>query len=199
MKFKILVILLSLNISVLAQINGNRIELSASGTFGLVNSSYESSSPNYNYTSEGKFNYYILSNIRFGYFLNTHFEIEPEIQLLFLENIDPTYSINGNITYNFDIDSSKLKPFLLVGYGIGNAVPIFVSLIPQDLVENNSLTVHQINIGFGLKVFVTDDIAIRTEYRFRQYKYDKNYLNISTVEKYTRTFHNILFGISFFL
>jgi len=67
------------------------------------------------------------------------------------------------------------------------------------LFENKEQSVHQINFGFGLKIFVTDNIAIRTEYRFRQYKYDENYTNINTVLKNTYTFHNILFGISFFL
>ena len=199
MKEKIAVILLLMNICMYAQINGKRFELSFSGAFGEAKSSYESTSNTYSYTSEGEFHYYLFSSIRFGYLLNPNFEVEPELQILLLESIDPSYSINANLVYNIDIDSSRVKPFLLIGYGIGNTVPIYGSLINIDAYEGNKLSVNQFNAGLGMKIFVTNNIAIRTEYRFQQYSYKKDYSNIKTTSKYTYYFHQLLFGVSFLL
>lgn len=199
MKNVIVMFLLLFNISVLAQTNDSKCELSTSGTLGFISVSHESTSPTYHYSSDGEFHYYILTNFRFGYFLSANFEIEPEVQLLFLEDVDPTYSLNANIAYNFEIDSSNLTPFILAGYGIGNSVPIYGTLLPQEIYGTSDLAVNQINIGAGLKIFVSENIAIRTEYRFQQYKYEKDYSNIDTVAKYTYSLHNLLFGISIFL
>ncbi len=199
MRVKIGVILLLLNICVYSQINGNRFELSFSGTFGEVKASSESTSSTYGYTSEGEFNFYFFSNIRFGYLLNTNFEIEPEIQILLLKHIDPSYSINANMVYNIDNDSSKIKPFLLLGYGIGNAVPAYGSLFSFADYIGNNFSVHQFNAGLGMKIFVTNNIAIRSEYRFQQYSYKKEYSNVNTTTSYTYYFHQLLFGVSYFL
>ena len=188
-----------MNICLYAQINGKRFELSFSGAFGEAKSSYESTSNTYSYTSEGEFHFYLFSNIRFGYLLNNNFEIEPEVQILLLKGFDPSYSINANMVYNIDIDSSIIKPFLLVGYGIGNTVPIYGSLFSIIDCEGNNFSVHQFNAGFGMKIFVTNSIAIRTEYRFQQYSYKKEYSNIKTTSNYTYYFHQLLFGFSFFL
>lgn len=199
MKLKIAVILLLMNICAHAQINGKRVELSFSGAFGEAKLSYESTSPTYSYTSDGKFHYYLFSNIRFGYLLNANFEVEPEIQVLLLENVDPSYSINANLVYNIGIDSSRIKPFLLIGYGIGNAVPFYGSLFNIESYEGNKLSVNQFNAGLGMKIFITNNIAIRNEYRFQKYSYTKDYSNIRTTSKYTYYFHQLLFGVSFLL
>jgi opacity protein-like surface antigen len=198
MKKLIFLLLVLLNFNSFAQINGKNKELSFSGSFGAVKSSYDYKSTNYNYSSESDLNFYFLSNLRFGYFLNNHFEIEPELQLLVLQSVDPFYSLNANIAYNIQVDSSRIKPFILIGYGIGNSVPFYGSLVNFDSIERE-LSVKQLNFGFGIKIFVSDNLAIRTEYRFQQYMYKRDYSNVNAISDYTYSFHNILFGLSFFL
>ena len=197
MKKLAVLFLLFLNFNSFAQMNGKNKELSFSGSFGALKSSYEHKSPNYSYSSEGDLNFYFLSNIRFGYFLNDHFEVEPEFQFLILERVDPFYSVNANIAYNIHVDSSNIKPFILIGYGLGNTLPLYGSLFYLDSFERE-MSVRQFNFGFGLKIFVSNNLAIRTEYRFQQYKYKRDYSNLNAISDYTYSLHNILFGLSYF-
>jgi len=199
MKSKIIVIfVLVVNIFANAQTNNKKYELSFSGTIGAFKSSLETSEA-FSYTSESELMYYLISNIRFGYYLNRNFEIEPELQFALYEGADPSYSVNANILYNFDIDSSKIKPFLLVGYGLGNSVPFFNTLLgPRE----NSPSVNQLNAGLGTKIILDNSIAIRIEYRFQLYKSEEelsNNFNPPLIHNYSYYMHNILFGISLLL
>lgn len=181
-----------------AQTSNNNFELSVSGSFGAFKTILDSKNGNYSYTSEGSLSYYAIANCRLGYYLNKNFSIEPELQLFILESIDPGYFINANALYHFDSDSSKVIPFLLGGYGIGNRVPMFTTIVYSPSIK--PFTANQFNFGGGLKIFLSEDYAIRTEYRSQLLKYTEETKGTfySYVHKYTYYMHNVFVGVSYF-
>jgi opacity protein-like surface antigen len=103
--------------------------------------------------------------------------------------------LNGNISYNF-ISKGKTVPFLLAGYGLANTVPLFnIPLIRTDF------TVGVLNLGFGIKSFLKDDIAIRVEYRFQKFSGQKETTDsyYSYSQKVDTRIHTVQFGISILL
>lgn len=181
-----------------AQTNSNNFELSVSGSFGALKSTLESKSNTYSYTSEGSLSYYAIANCRLGYFLNKNFSIEPELQLFILESIEPGYFVNANALYHFESDSSKVIPFLLGGYGIGNRIPMFSTIVYSPTIK--PVSINQFNFGTGLKIFLSEDFAIRTEYRFQLLKFTEESKGAiySYQHKYTYYMHNVFVGVSYF-
>jgi opacity protein-like surface antigen len=132
---------------------------------------------------------------RLGFFVNKGLEIEPEILFMVGSGADPVYMLNDNISYNF-ISKGKVVPFLLAGYGLANTVPFFnLPLFRTDF------TVGVLNLGIGIKSFLTDDIAIRVEYRYQNFTGQKEITNsyYSYTEKVNTRIHSVQFGISILL
>lgn len=160
-------------------------ELSLSGSY----QNYSSGSSSH---SSGAF----LLSPRFGFFVVEGFEVEPEVLLLLSSGGDPVYVLNGNVAYNF-ISSGKQVPFLLVGYGLANTVPIFNVPFAQT-----GFTVGVINVGAGLKVFLKEDIAIRVEYRYQNFSgrgRTYNFGYASYTEELNATIHTVQFGFTVLL
>jgi opacity protein-like surface antigen len=137
----------------------------------------------------------LLISPRLGFFVYKGLEIEPEILFMVASGADPVYMLNGNISYNF-ISKGKIVPFLLAGYGLANAVPLFnVPLIRTDF------TVGVLNLGVGIKSFLTDDIAIRVEYRYQNFSGQKEITSYyySYTQKVDTRIHSVQFGISILL
>jgi len=125
---------------------------------------------------------------RIGYFLGEKIEIEPEITFMF-EKPNGTYETNtlllANIVYNFN-RSSKVNPFILAGGGI----IMYSEESDIQVVDSESwIETHvAMNIGAGIKWFISKQFAFRVEYRFIIYQ--DNADNI--------TYHNIITGVSIF-
>ena len=197
MKAIIKISLLSLLISsqIIAQTEQGNWELSTSVTAGLVS---ESSTRN-GETNEGESESYFLLAIRPGYFVADNFEIEPEFMLTAIENIEPGINIALNLAYNFDIPESNVIPFVLAGYGFGNAIPLFNSLVIR---QTDSFEMSHLNLGFGLKTLLNEWVALRVEYRFQSFSYDTEYQMYdrpNMITEHNTTFHKLLLGISMFL
>lgn len=122
---------------------------------------------------------------RMGYYIGKNLEIEPEIN--FALETDPT-KINslflGNLVYNFNI-SAKLAPFILGGVGIIILKEDSEIGFERSWIENYFVK----NVGFGFKLLFTNKVALRTEYRFINYKDNSDNIN----------FHMVFTGISIFL
>ena len=148
-------------------------------------------------TDESKYTFMTLS-LRFGWYVYHGIEIEPEIHLSSVEGVKSALSFHGNIVYNINAEKSPDKPqvipFILAGYGIGNAVPFFHTFISSTTTDWD---VGVFNLGVGTKVLITKHIAARTEYRYQRYTYDTVTFYSST--KYTHDFHSVRFGFSIFL
>ena len=159
-------------------------ELSLSGSYQNISSGNSSG-------SSGAF----LISPRLGFFVYKGLELEPEILFMVASGADPVYMLNGNISYNF-ISKGKVVPFLLVGYGLANTVPLFnIPLIRTDF------TVGVLNLGIGIKSFLKDDIAIRVEYRYQNFSGQKETTNsyYSYSQKVDTRIHTVQFGISILL
>jgi hypothetical protein len=164
----------------LAQEEGNRKpELSISASMQNVSSGGGSSSTSF------------LLAPRIGFFLYQGLQLEPEAVLL-LSSASPAYMLNGNLVYNFSGESKRV-PFLLAGYGIANTVPIFN--VPAFLPD---FAFGVLNLGFGMKVFLAENVAIRGEYRFQKFSGEgktQNYGYFSYTSKVDTRIHSFQFGI----
>ncbi|MDH7605232.1 MAG: outer membrane beta-barrel protein [Melioribacter sp.] len=147
-----------------AQIESKRFEISASGSLGSVSSKSESG--DYTYESEARL--YFNSFIRAGYFLHGGFEFEPEFYTFLTEGGKPSFVVSANIAYNQQIGETKFYPFLLIGYGLGNSYP-FLTMTNSYIRMSDEFDVGCLNAGFGLKYFINNSIAIRTEFRYQRF------------------------------
>jgi len=166
---------------------GKTRELSVSGSYQRYSSGSSSSSSAF------------LISPRLGIFVHRGFEIEPEVLLMFATGAT-VYVLNGNVSYNF-VGEGKAVPFLLLGYGIANTVPLFN--IPTTKVE---YSVGVLNVGAGVKAFLTEDIALRFEYRYQNFSGDGGTTNYSfsgysysITRKIDVRLHTVQFGLSVLL
>lgn len=179
-----------------AQIKDGKIEVSASGTFGSFSTSTVSNS--YSYESEGKT--YLSTSIKLGYHLISGFEIEPELYTYIIEKSKPTFVISTNVLYNYSIPDSKIYPFVLLGYGLGNSYPIIV--IPNVFIRmSDEFNVGCFNAGVGLKYFINDNVGLRIEYRYQKYSHndDMQLYNSTQNNQFNVKMHSVLFGFSILL
>lgn len=189
-----LVLFFALSTTLFSQIEKGTKELSLSGTFGSFSESVKS--PNYSRDEESTS--YIMLAFRPGFFITKSIELEPEIFLTAMENTEPSFSFSGNISYNFDIKESNITPFILAGYGIGNSISILNSLFYR---ASEDLDVTNLNLGAGMKIFVSSQIAVKLEYRYQRFNYDRDYqsfFNQTYITEYKINSHRLLVGFSFF-
>jgi opacity protein-like surface antigen len=164
---------------------GKNKELSLSGSY--QNYSTESST--------GSSSAFIISP-RLGFFVFNGFEIEPEIWCMLIRASDPVYMLNGNISYNF-ISGGNTVPFLLIGYGLANAIP-FLGLP----IQRTDFKIDVLNIGGGVKVFLREDIALRIEYRYQRFTGEgemSTYGYYSYSLRVDTRIHTVQFGLSILL
>ena len=184
--FQFIVVVTLSTTSLLAQLpEGKNKELSFSGSY----QDYSSAS---GFSNSGS----ILLSPRIGIFVLKGLEIEPEALLMVSSGSEPVYMLNGNVSYNFN-PIRKSMPFLLIGYGISNTFPFFN--VPVTRVD---YSVNVLNVGFGMKSFVSDDIAIRLEFRYQKFSGQGstvNYGYYSYTSKIDMKIRTIQFGFSYFL
>jgi len=190
--FFLVALLISFN-SIFSQTKKGGWEFSLSGNFGSVSSSSEITGSSRSDESQG----YILLSIRPGFYIDDGLAIEPEIFWTAIENNPPAFSINGNLAFNLSIPESHITPFVLVGYGTGNAIPFFQSVLFRF---SDKWDISVLNIGTGIKYFFTERIALRTEYRYQRYSQEStyNFGSFSYTRKNIFNFHHVFFGFSVF-
>jgi|WetSurMetagenome_2_1015567.scaffolds.fasta_scaffold74076_2 opacity protein-like surface antigen len=143
--------------------------------------------------------FYLQLAFRTGYYFTYQLEIEPEIYTNYIFDAeDFDLALSANLLYNFNIPESILSPFLLAGYGIGTTLREL-----EEIQKNyNSDELGGIlNLGLGLKIFINDKMAIRTEYRFQELfnSYESNNYNGSYTRDMGYQSHKFMFGVSVFL
>ncbi len=164
---------------------GRNIELSLSGSYQNISFGEDSK-------SSGAF----LISPRVGFFVVKGLELEPEILLMAGSGESPVYVLNGLISYNFLSVAGKGVPFLLVGYGIANTTPFFnVPMVQHDF------TVSVLNLGGGVKAFLTEDVALRFEYRFQKFsgQGERGYGPYTWTSEVNTQIHTVQFGFSILL
>ncbi len=137
----------------------------------------------------------ILISFQLGFFPAEGFELEPQVMLLAPSSGDALFAANANVAYNFNT-GSKAYPFILVGYGIANSVPVFN--VPFMRYDFNA---GVLNLGLGLKGFVAENVAIRIEYRYQKFSGEGNtqvVYGFSSTEKIDVTLQTVQAGLSVF-
>jgi hypothetical protein len=100
---------------------------------------------------------------RLGFYVVKGLELEPEVLVMFSDGYDPVYMLNGNVSYNF-ISAGRSIPFVLIGVGIANTVPILnMYIIQKDYIST------VLNLGAGVKAYFTEDVAFRFECRYQKF------------------------------
>ncbi len=173
-------------------------ELSLSGNFGSMSTSYEYSSGGTSRSGEGEGQGYLGLDFRAGYFITDGFSLEPEIYMLAVEGVPPAFNIGANAAYTFTLPESPVRPFVTAGFGTGNAIPIMQRLIDRS---SGKLDIPVFRIGGGAKTFITKNIAVKVEYRYERYSHEDSYsgFGYSSTSKIVAHHHNVLVGFSVFL
>ena len=168
-----------------------QMELSFGAAFRGVQESGEDVSSTFNLST------------RFGYFLTKQFEIEPEIILSTYKGGDPAIILSANFLFNLPLSKdSKVFPFFLGGIGWANSSPYFNHHLYSGYL-NRHYTIF--NLGLGSKFFLSRSTALRLEYRFQRFfagnynMHSRWYYNYNYTYYPSRSYHNIFFGLSFFL
>ena len=164
---------------------GKRFEMSLSGGYQSFSAGSGSSSSSIFYISP-----------RLGFFLVEGLELEPEFSGIFVGGGDPGYMVNGNLAYNTRLQGKALG-FLLAGYGAANRVPVGGTLSGYY-----RTTLGVLNLGAGIKVLLSDDIAIRTELRYQRFTGsrtdDFSWGGVGGSQEYDLRLLSFQFGISIF-
>lgn len=123
--------------------------------------------------------------IRLGLLVTKDFEIEPEILFSKYEGGHVGFVFSGNLAYNINPTSheGRVVPFVFGGLGYSNATILLPNIAYGGGDENWTV----LNLGGGLKIFMSKPVALRLEYRFQNFF---GYRDIM--------YHNIFFGISVF-
>ena len=188
------ILLFGLALSASGQTEQGSWEFSLSSNLGLVSRSSEYSSPYGSSQSEGEPEGFLTLALRPGYYLADGLAFEPEFLWTAIEGIPPSFSLSGNLAYNFRIEGSRATPFVLLGYGLGNAIPIFQRVAVRT---SDQWNIPVVNAGAGVKFFATEQVAVRLEYRFQRYSQEES--SGSGSWKSSTQFHNIFMGIALFL
>ena len=153
MKKSLIITLIALSgASALSQpVAGKKFEVGFSGGYQSFSSDNSSSSG------------VLLLTPRVGYFAFEGIEIEGEGTFA-IGGVSTSYLFNANVSYNFPIQA-RAFPFLLVGYGVADSVPVFN--IPSFTYDQSTL--HVLNLGVGFKVLVADNVSMRIEYRYQKF------------------------------
>jgi opacity protein-like surface antigen len=199
----VLAVLLLLSTAAVAAngpVEGKKFEFSTGLAFSLQK---------YHYDDGWKENYTIVQiPIRVGYFIWKGLEFEPELMLasekytgyypdgsVAYSDNQTGYILSGNFLYNFKLNSSRMIPFVLAGYGFGNGGPEGTDVDQYESGAKNSL----LNLGAGIKFMFGNIGALRFEYRFRGGTVKYSYADdggITYTDKVN--YHTVLLGLSLF-
>jgi hypothetical protein len=169
-------------------LEGKKIELSISGSY--QSSSFEAGS------SSGSTSGAVYLMPRIGFFVSQGWEIEPEASIV-LGSGSSSYILNGNVSYNFPVRHKDLF-FVLAGYGIANAVPLFNG-VPIGY-SGSSTAFGVLNLGGGIKVRATDDVAVRLEFRHQRFSGTQSAVYVTGPSiAVSYVVNTVAFGFSVFL
>ncbi len=169
-----------------AQPEKGQRELSFAAAFMAVNGEDGETSTAFNFSG------------RVGYYMTKRFEFEPEVILSIYEDEDAGFVLSANFLYNVSSPGgSRISPFLLAGFGWSNSLPFFNQMNFGD--AGRKYTV--LNLGLGIKTFLSDRSALRFAYRFQRFFAEEVVFPYPDRWTYdpSVTYHNLLFGLSIFL
>lgn len=176
-------------------------ELNLSGDMGSQSSTYKYEESGYSIENTTDLSYFQLHIIP-GYYFVDGFSFEPELDFLFIEDTEPSFSILPSLSYTYKLpDKSKLALYVRAGYGLSNSYNYFGVLVRAS----NSLNVGIINLGAGIKFLATDNFCLRAEINYKRtshteeetYNYGLGEYSYKTTSTLSNT--RLLLGVSVIL
>lgn len=138
--------------------------------------------------------------LRASYFIFDFAGVETEAMWTAAEGAEASVSIAANAIAALPTSMLKeISPFVLVGYGVSNAIPFAQNLQPR---LSQKLNIGFLNLGGGMRVFLTDNVALRLEYRYQRYVYNYDLPPVGgepVHAKRIETLNNVYVGTAFFL
>jgi hypothetical protein len=181
----------------ISQTEKGNVELSVAGNLGLSSSSYEHTCSGYSSSGEGEATGYFGFDVRVGAYVADGLSIEPEVYALFVEDVPPAFNLGANLSYTFAGPENHVRPYVIAGYGIGNAIPVMQRLIART---SGEFDIPVLRAGAGLKVFLGKQVALKVEYRYGRYSCEETYTYsiYSSTTKSVWNYHNVMIGFSVF-
>jgi len=154
-------------------VEGKKFEFSTGLSYEAYSYHYTGAPAGYSDTQS-----YFNIPIRFGWFFWKGLELEPELMMTFYHssyNSGTGYTsshsetgdiLSGNLLYNFKLNKSHFVPFVLAGFGFGNAIPYGTY---AEKYESGAKTTTP-NFGAGVKYVFGNIAALRLEYRYRNFR-----------------------------
>jgi hypothetical protein len=175
-----------------AQFKQGDVELSFSG--GL--DSWSNSSTSSGSTHSDSRNLAILSVVP-GFYVIDGLSLEAELGLFAEEKAKPAEFLLGNISYTYPIPESRVALFGRVGYGFSNAWQLPVPL-GTVLRVSNDFDVGVFNAGAGVKILVSQGVALRAELNYKSHSWTTEYHSYyySSKTEYTYSNTGLLLGFS---
>lgn len=135
--------------------------------------------------------------MRVGFFVSDNISIDPELTWGFSDQAAPAFAFSLNGSFQAPVNE-KLFVYVTGGAGISNAIP-FANIIIGRATEKFDISMY--NFGGGLKYYLTEQVALRTEFRYQVYKYEReeSYYFGKAKYEYTQKNNNLLIGFSFLL
>ncbi|MDH7514811.1 MAG: outer membrane beta-barrel protein [Bacteroidota bacterium] len=177
-----------------ARTNYPTAELSFAGTIGNTREVYRTEYTS-SYTQWENEQDYAVFSMRLGFPFAAWFAFEPELMFTFSSDQPPAHSLSANAVFTLPLRRSPLRPFLLVGYGAGNAVPQMGRVDYRS--DKDPWDVRLVHAGAGLKIFLQESAFLRVEYRFQMATNEQKFGGGEYVftTKQTVYFNDILFGV----
>lgn len=148
---------------------------------------------------DGDMSYAFNISGRMGYLVTRAFEFEPEIIFSTYEDEDPGIVVAANVLYNIFLpEADHITPFLLAGLGWSNSAPLFNQTNFGDAGRDYTL----LNLGLGMRFFLSSSSALRLEYRFQRFSTEEErwyFDGYAGGYDPSVSYHNVLFGMALFL
>jgi len=168
-------------------------ELNLSGDFGSQSMSTEYKSQGNSSESSSDYMYFQLHIIP-GIYIIDGLSFEPELDFLFIEESEPSFSFIPNLSYTYRFPtSSNLALYCRAGYGLSNSYNLFGFLFRTS----SSLEIGVLNLGVGLKFLVSENFCLRSEINYRRSTYTEEESSYYYSYERTNTISNIRLLLGF--
>ena len=143
---------------------------------------------------------FLAFNIIPAYFIIDGLSFEPEIGYTAMQEVNPSFSLIGNISYTYRIPDQNFAPFIRIGYGLSNSI----NIMPGDkrlFNGSDELDIGILNGGFGIKFLIENSATLRIEVNYRTYYQtrDEGAYSGDNKREYSYRFISLMLGFSILL
>lgn len=119
--------------------------------------------------------------MRIGFFITDNFSIDPELNWGFTDQTPPSFAFSLNGSFHAPI-KDDLFVFVTGGAGLSNSVP-FLNVSVERFTKKFDIMMY--NLGGGLKYYLTENFALKTEFKYQVYNYEEKVESWGYYSSYT--------------